>query len=209
MRPVRLIIFTKAAQPGFSKTRLIPALGKRGAAKLAEKMLMHTLNESVKADVGPVEMCVTPPPTEPVWKDFAIINKLKLSAQGNGDLGERLSRVTKRIVENGESIIIIGTDCIELTAIHLKQALNSLRYFDSILIPAIDGGYVLLGLNFFHPSIFESVKWSTNTTCNDTINQLRKLGRTVQSFPSLRDIDEPMDLQFIPSMWKKGVRYAD
>ena len=95
MRSVRLMVFTKAARPGFSKTRLIPALGKKGAAKLAEQMLIQTLNESMKANIGPVEMCVTPPPTEPIWKDFNVTKKLKLSDQGNGDLGERLSRATK------------------------------------------------------------------------------------------------------------------
>ena len=208
MRSVRIIIFTKAAQPGFTKTRLIPALGKQGAADLAKKMLIHTLNQSFEANVGPVEICVTPPPTDTVWKDFAVSDELEYSDQGKGDLGERLSRVTQRVIDNGESVLLIGTDCIQLTATHLQQAKNSLRYFDSILIPATDGGYVLLGLNFFHPSLFESVQWSTGTVCAETIERLKKLGRSVRNFPSLHDIDEPEDLKFLPDTWKK-VEYAD
>jgi uncharacterized protein len=208
MRPVRIIIFTKAAQPGFTKTRLIPALGNQGAADLAKRMLMHTLNQSLEANVGSVEICVTPPATDSIWQNFAVSGELEYSDQGKGDLGERLSRVTQRVINNGESVLLIGTDCTQLTATHLQQAKDALRYFDSILIPATDGGYVLLGLNFFHSSLFESIKWSTCTVCSETIDQLNKLGRSVLSFPSMHDIDEPKDLRFLPGTWKEA-KYAD
>jgi len=84
MKPVRIIIFTKAAQAGFTKTRLIPALGKQGAANLAKKMLIHTLNQSLEAGVGPVEMCVTPPPTDSIWQEYAVLGDLEYSDQRSG-----------------------------------------------------------------------------------------------------------------------------
>ena len=204
MKPVRIIIFTKAAQAGFTKTRLIPALGKQGAANLAKKMLIHTLNQSLEAGVGPVEMCVTPPPTDSIWQEFAVLGDLEYSDQGTGDLGERLSRVTQRVIDRGESLLIIGTDCTQLTATHLQQAKESLHNFDSILIPATDGGYVLFGLNFFHASLFESIKWSTDTVYAETTERLETLGRTIKIFPSMNDIDEPKDLKFLPSTWKEA-----
>lgn len=204
MKPVRIIIFTKAAQAGFTKTRLIPALGKQGAANLAKKMLIHTLNQSLEAGVGPVEMCVTPPPTDSIWQEFAVLGDLEYSDQGTGDLGERLSRVTQRVIDRGESLLIIGTDCTQLTATHLQRAKESLHNFDSILIPATDGGYVLFGLNFFHASLFESIKWSTDTVYAETTERLETLGRTIKIFPSMNDIDEPKDLKFLPSTWKEA-----
>ena len=204
MKPVRIIIFTKAAQAGFTKTRLIPALGKQGAANLAKKMLIHTLNQSLEAGVGPVEMCVTPPPTDSIWREFAVLGDLEYSDQGTGDLGERLSRVTQRVIDRGESLLIIGTDCTQLTAAHLQRAKESLHNFDSILIPATDGGYVLFGLNFFHASLFESIKWSTDTVYAETTERLETLGRTIKIFPSMNDIDEPKDLKFLPSTWKEA-----
>jgi len=204
MKPVRIIIFTKAAQAGFTKTRLIPALGKQGAANLAKKMLIHTLNQSLEAGVGPVEMCVTPPPTDSIWQEFTVLGDLEYSDQGTGDLGERLSRVTQRVIDRGESLLIIGTDCTQLTATHLQRAKESLHNFDSILIPATDGGYVLFGLNFFHASLFESIKWSTDTVYAETTERLETLGRTIKIFPSMNDIDEPKDLKFLPSTWKEA-----
>ena len=204
MKPVRIIIFTKAAQAGFTKTRLIPALGKQGAANLAKKMLIHTLNQCLEAGVGPVEMCVTPPPTDSIWQEFAVLGDLEYSDQGTGDLGERLSRVTQRVIGRGESLLLIGTDCTQLTATHLQRAKESLHDFDSILIPATDGGYVLFGLNFFHPSLFESIKWSTDTVYAETTERLETLGCTTKFFPSMHDIDEPKDLKFLPRTWKEA-----
>ncbi len=204
MKPVRIIIFTKAAQAGFTKTRLIPALGKQGAANLAKKMLIHTLSQSLEAGVGPVEMCVTPQPTDSIWQEFAVLGDLEYSDQGTGDLGERLSRVTQRVIDRGESLLIIGTDCTQLTATHLQRAKESLDNFDSILIPATDGGYVLFGLNFFHASLFESIKWSTDTVYAETTERLETLGRTIKIFPSMNDIDEPKDLKFLPSTWREA-----
>lgn len=43
MSAVRIIIFAKAPQAGRAKTRLIPALGGEGAARLAQRMLQATL----------------------------------------------------------------------------------------------------------------------------------------------------------------------
>jgi len=39
-----LIVFAKAPVAGLAKTRLMPALGPQGAARLAERLLEHTLH---------------------------------------------------------------------------------------------------------------------------------------------------------------------
>jgi rSAM/selenodomain-associated transferase 1 len=201
MKPIRIVIFAKAAQPGFAKTRLIPALGEQGAADLAQRMLTYTLREALDAKIGPVELCVTPSSTDAVWQRFTMPDEVQYSDQGEGDLGERLTRVTRRVIADDESVLLIGTDCLELTAFHLLQAADTLRHFDSTLIPAIDGGYALLGLNFFHPSLFELIKWSSNTVFIETLHRLEQLGYSVQSYPSLHDIDEPEDLRWLPKTW--------
>ena len=203
MKPIRIVIFAKAAQPGFAKTRLIPALGEQGAADLAQRMLTHTLSEALVAKIGPVELCVTPSSTDAMWQTLAIPDEVEYSDQGEGDLGERLTRVTRRVIADGESVLLIGTDCLELTAFHLQQAANALCHFDSTLIPVTDGGYALFGLNFFHPSLFKSIKWSTNAVFIETMYRLEQLGCSAQSFPSLHDIDEPADLRWLPRTWEE------
>lgn len=200
-KPLRIVIFAKAPQPGFAKTRLIPALGSIGAADLARRLLTHTLDITLTARVGAVELCVTPDMTDPIWQAVTIPAALQLTDQGEGNLGMRLARATRRVIEKGEAILLIGTDCPELGIHQLQQAADALRYNDATLFPTVDGGYALLGLNRFHPSLFADIAWSTETVACETLCRLGDLGWSVQSHPMLHDIDEPADLKWLPDGW--------
>ena len=195
--PVRIVIFAKAPLPGIAKTRLIPALGAQGAADLAHRLLAYTLHKTLAAGVGPVELCVTPSPSDAVWQTLAIFDPVQWSAQGEGDLGARMARASKRVLEAGESVLLIGTDCPELSVAQLQQAVRALQSTDAVLFPTFDGGYALLGLSRFHPSLFAGIAWSTDSVAFETLCRLGQLGWTVENHPKLHDIDEPADLQWL------------
>lgn len=201
MKPIRLVIFAKAPLAGFAKTRLIPALGQQGAADLAQRLLEHTLREALTSDVGAVELCVTPSASNPVWQTVRLPANVCLTDQGEGDLGERMARAAGRVVAKGESIVLIGTDCPQLDAAQLRQAVGALQCSDATLVPAFDGGYVLLGLTQFDASIFSGIIWSTSSVMNDTMDRLKRLDWRVQTLPTLHDIDEPSDLKWLPKSW--------
>lgn len=76
---LRLVVMAKAPLSGYAKTRLIPALGEHGAAALAERLLHHTLEACVKADLGPVELHVVPGPSHPYWRDFPLPRAVTLT----------------------------------------------------------------------------------------------------------------------------------
>jgi rSAM/selenodomain-associated transferase 1 len=203
VQPTRIVIFAKAPQAGFAKTRLIPALGAQRAADLARRLLAHTLNKALAAGVGPVELCVTPSAADPAWGTFDISDAVQWSDQGEGDLGERMARAAQRVLESGESVLLIGTDCLELSAACLQQAAYALQRTDATLFPTFDGGYALLGLNRFHPSLFAGIAWSTGTVAFETLCRLEQLGWSVQDNPMLHDIDEPADLKWLPKTWRE------
>ncbi len=205
MSRVRIVIFAKAPVPGQVKTRLIPILGAQGAADLARLMLAHTLGQALAAAVGPVELCVTPSPDEATWRSLEVPATVAWSDQGQGDLGTRMARAARRVTDAGESVLIIGTDCPALDAAHLRRAATSLQTFDATLVPTADGGYVLLGLNRFHASLFEGIEWSTDTVAFETRRRLEQLDWKVHDHPMLRDIDEPADLRWLPEQWRAPV----
>ena len=62
MRRTRIVIFAKAPVPGKVKTRLVPALGEIGAARLAHRMLLATIEEAENARLSIPELCTTPHP---------------------------------------------------------------------------------------------------------------------------------------------------
>ena len=201
----RIVIFAKAPQPGSVKTRLIPALGADGAATLARRLLAHTLSQALAADVGEVELCMSPAPLDPAWQGVAIDSSIKQSAQQDSDLGARMAHAVKRATlqtqSADKSVLLTGTDCPALTAPLLKLAAQQLEHHDAVLLPAHDGGYVLLGLKSPCPELFDRMPWSTSVVATETLRRMAELNLRVWQGPMLHDIDEPADLQHVPDFF--------
>jgi rSAM/selenodomain-associated transferase 1 len=195
----RLVIFAKAPQPGAVKTRLIPALGADGAAALARAMLAHTLQQALAAGLD-AELCMSPAPGDPAWHGVALPAGVAYTAQGEGDLGERMDRAMQRALGlRTGPVLLIGTDCPALGSEHLREAARQLAQHDAVLLPVADGGYVLIGLQAPCPAIFTHMAWSTSTVAADTLQRLSALGLRVWQGPVLNDIDEAADLAHLPA----------
>ncbi|MCC4118176.1 TIGR04282 family arsenosugar biosynthesis glycosyltransferase [Aromatoleum toluclasticum] len=199
MSATRIVIIAKAPIPGFAKTRLIPALGAEGAARLAERMLHHTVNSALAAALGPVELCATPAPDAPAWARLDLSTRLAWSEQGDGDLGARMARAAERTLSRGERVVLIGTDCPALGAAELRWASRALDTHDAFMQPTVDGGYALLALRAFHPLIFHGIRWSTDSVAFETLCRAGRLGWSVQSHPPVHDIDSAADVRWLPS----------
>lgn len=197
MSATRIVVFAKAPQPGRVKTRLIPALGAEGAAALARRMLEEALAQAVRAGVGPVELCMSPGPADPAWSGLAIPDAVIRGDQGEGDLGARMARAARRVIGEGEAVLLTGTDCPDLTADRLRAASARLADHAAVLYPAADGGYVLLGLNRFEASLFNDMPWSTPAVARLTLARMAALGWRVWVGETLRDIDEERDLVWL------------
>ena len=197
MRPLRIAILAKAPRPGFAKTRLIPALGAHGAAELAARMLRTTLNAAVEAGVGTVELCVTPDIDDDAWTDIDIPGGIEVTTQGDGDIGIRMARIARRAHTQGEGLLLIGTDCAEMSAALLRDAAIRLVDADAVLHPTADGGYAVLALNRYHRELFTDIAWSTGSVADTTVRRLAELGWRAHVGRTLHDIDEPDDLKWL------------
>ena len=195
----RLVVFAKAPQPGLAKTRLIPALGPEGAAALAGRLLDHALMQALASSMGPVELCMSPAPGDPAWETIRLPDAVRCQAQGEGDLGERMARAVHRVTaEDGQPVLLMGSDCPALTAAVIREAARQLQTHDAVLLPVADGGYVLIGLKSPCPELFTAMPWSTSAVADETLQRLAALGLTVWPGPLLHDIDEPADLCHLP-----------
>jgi rSAM/selenodomain-associated transferase 1 len=204
MRPARIVVFAKAPVAGRVKTRLVPALGEEGAARLAARMLEGTLAEAGAVSVAETELCAEPDQASEAWCDLLPRGEYHRSAQDQGDLGERLARAAERVIAAGQRVLLIGTDCPALTSRRLTEACRELETHDAVIHPTFDGGYALLGLTRFDPSLFTDIAWSTDSVARTTLGRIRALGWTVHLAATLRDIDEPEDLAFLPASLKGG-----
>ena len=195
MRGTRIVIFAKAPVPGKAKTRLAPALGESGAAGLAHRMLLDTWRQAKAVHAANAELCVDPDPADDEWQDLLPVGAAPVSGQGKGDLGQRLARAAERVIAGGERIVLIGTDCPGLTTRRLTDACRELEGHEAVIHPTLDGGYALLGLSRFDPSIFSGIEWSSCSVAGATMDRIRALGWSLHLGDTLRDIDEPADLE--------------
>jgi rSAM/selenodomain-associated transferase 1 len=194
MKPLRIVIMAKAPIPGLCKTRLIPMLGAEGAAVLARKMLKNTINIAIKSAVGHVECCMTPSPESLPGLVASCPPDITWSKQIDGDLGMKMAAIVRRVTDEGESVILLGTDCPSLTTTHIQKAAQWLEYGDASLIPVDDGGYCLIGLNQYAAALFSAIPWSTSKVAELTRQRMIDLGWRLFETEPLFDIDVPEDL---------------
>ncbi len=195
-----IIIFTKFPAQGMAKTRLQPALGIEGAARMARQLLLHSIDQAVATGFT-VELCVSPAPSDPCWKQIDLPYLLKWSTQSQGDLGWRMLTASQNALENFKRVILIGTDCPDLTAERIQNAAQQLDEHDTVMIPAFDGGYVLFGLSKVDAYLFSNMTWSVSNVAVVTQQRLAELDWSLGLLETLHDIDEPIDLQHLPTAW--------
>ena len=185
--PDRLIILLKAPRPGWVKTRLAAALGPEGAVA-AYRQLVDVLRQNLAAWPG-VELRHAPDNAgaelaewlQPGWS---------LAPQGDGDLGERLTRTfAEHFARGARRVVVIGADCPEVTREDITAALDALDGGDVVLGPALDGGYWLVGLRAPRPELFEGIDWSTSEVMAQTEAKALAAGLQVARLRTLSDID--------------------
>jgi rSAM/selenodomain-associated transferase 1 len=199
--PCPVIVMAKAPRPGLAKTRLIPALGAAGAAALAGRLLDHALEQALSAGLGPVDLCCAPDASDPAFQRHAARPALVLSQQSQGDLGQRMQSAFACWLPAQGGVLMMGTDIPGLLAPVLQQAAAALQAADAVFVPAIDGGYTLIGLRQPAPSLFIDMPWSTAAVMATTRQRLAAAGLRHVELAPLPDIDEPADLAWLPDGW--------
>ncbi|MGP5011696.1 TIGR04282 family arsenosugar biosynthesis glycosyltransferase [Psychrobacter glacincola] len=203
-----IILFAKFPAQGMAKTRLQPALGIEGAAQMARRLLLHSIEQAVATGFT-VELCVSPAPTDPCWQALNLLDSLQWSAQADGDLGLRMLTASQQALARFEHVILIGTDCPSLTTIRIRQAAQQLETQVSVMIPAFDGGYVLFGFKQVDARLFSTIEWSTASVAKITQQRLAELSWSVKLLAPLPDIDEPEDLPYLPEGWLDDCKFIE
>ena len=185
-----LIIFAKNPVYGTVKTRLAATAGDDVAFKVYLHLLKLTeatvRNIAVEKTVY-FSSCIQ---QNDGWENSVYNKQIQ---QGN-DLGERMQHALINIFDEGKhKAVIIGTDCAELNADIVEDAFLQLENCDVVIGPAKDGGYYLIGMNKYCPSLFENIDWSTVAVLRQTLLACNTSGLTYHLLPTLADIDTEDD----------------
>jgi uncharacterized protein len=193
----KLIIFTRYPEAGKTKTRLIPILGAEGAAVLHQQMTELTIAKCRKlVTIRNLSIEVFFHGGDRQLMQEWLGNELIYHPQGTGDLGAKMCRACDRAFHSGiDRMVIVGTDCPELTVEILNEAFDRLIDRDLVLGEAKDGGYYLIGLSRPIPHLFVEIDWGTEVVFQQTQKIANKLNLTIAYLPILNDVDRPEDLE--------------
>lgn len=197
----QLLLFTKPAEPGRVKTRLIGDLTSSEAAQLHEAFLLDMVE---RLEGGEFELRIAwaldgeqePPPWSPAWV-----------RQEGSDLGSRLYSALAGAAANGAAVAAIGSDHPGLAKESVEAAFGRIEAgADAVLGPAEDGGYYLIALapDQVHRRLFEDIPWSTDRVLEETEARCRELGLRVERLATGADVDTPEDLRRLASQLERG-----
>jgi uncharacterized protein len=199
MLPVTVIVFAREPRAGSVKTRLMPALGRDGAAALADAFIRDAVAKVRQLRPARFVIAGSAPGgahRSGYFRTLARDAGAVVRDQGPGHLGARMERMLGRYAA-GAGAILIGTDTPSLPAAALSLCARLLESAPVVLGPALDGGYYLIGARGAPPGIFSGIAWGSARVLSGTLARLRAARVRYALGPWWYDVDMPHDLALL------------
>jgi len=182
------LLMLKAPVAGEVKTRLAQEVGTSAALAAYRSLVERQLGQIPRA--WRVHICYAPAGALAAMQQW-LGGEHEYSAQAAGDLGDRLAAATARHFRMSTGpLIVLGGDCPYLERERLQEAARNLENATVVLVPALDGGYCLLGMRRSQPDIFRAISWSTAEVLAQTRERLSELKLVWTELAVLEDVDD-------------------
>lgn len=190
-----LMIFAKAPAPRRVKTRLIPAVGAEGAARLHAAFVQDVVARHRKPGRR-VVVWRGGDVAHPLWKRLGV----DLATQPEGDLGDRLTTAFAQEMVDDAAVVVLGTDSPTLPPAYVDAAFAALETHPVVIGPACDGGYYLIGMRGALAPVFDGVAWGTESVFAHTVEALNAAGIDYAVLDFWYDVDRPDDLRLLRAL---------
>ncbi len=204
---MKVLVMAKAPVPGLAKTRLAAEVGHEAAAGLAAAALLDTIDACTQATphclVALTGVLEHAPRAEEIR---AALAGWTILWQRGESFGERLANA--HLDAGPGPLIQIGMDTPQVTPVQLRDVADVLADHDTVLGPADDGGWWVLGRHDADQAeALRDVPTSTPTTGDDTRAALVARGWSVGLVDSVRDVDTLDDAEVVATV-APGTRFA-
>lgn len=184
-----LIIFCKNPVLGQCKTRLAASIGPEKALTVYQFLLSHTAKVTSKVSAKRIVFYSQ----EPIDDDAFDPRYFDKDCQEGVDLGERMANALQKSFTNGaKKAIIIGSDLYDISPEIIDRGFEALDTHETVIGPAMDGGYYLIGMTALNSKVFSGKNWSTSSVLQDTLSNLNP--DLTFLLPEKNDIDQEEDL---------------
>lgn len=192
--------FARYPEPGKVKTRLQEQLSPEEACAVHEELLLQTAKVLAASRLGETELWLD---REGEHATLSAAVNLGISGpylQRGDDLGARMHDALQHGLNRAHAVVLVGSDCPELSAHYLREAFLALESNDVVLGPAEDGGFVLIGCRRLREGVLADVPWGGDSVLEQTLRNVTKSGLSVALLPERYDIDTPADFR----RWRRG-----
>ena len=186
-----IIQFAKVPVAGTVKTRMLPQLSAEQACELHQELTQWTNACVSEAAVGVVWLAVAGDDTHPF---LSSLKHQRLHLQRGADLGERMYNALLLGLQDYANVLLVGSDCPFIDEAYLRAARGALDQDDVVLGPALDGGYVMIGVKRVKQEWFSGVSWGGGKVLEQTRQRLKSTHSGWRELSALPDIDRPEDL---------------
>jgi len=187
-------VFAKYWAAGLVKTRLAETIGPAAAAEFYRLMLDVILRRMRQAPAQSHVVAYSPPTAADAFAELA--PEWQSTPQVAGDLGVRMkSFVAEQFSQGASKVVLIGSDCLDVTPDLICQAWELLDEVPVVWGPAVDGGYYLVGLSSPTLPVFEGIAWSTDQVLRQSRQRVLTAGGRDALLPELADLDDWDSLQ--------------
>ena len=185
-----IILMVRLPKLGNVKKRLAKTLGKERALVIYQKLIDHTrlvINEM------PLHRFIYY--SHETKKHEGWGNDTFFRVQRGKNQGEIYKNAFRDVFELGfQKVVLLGVDCPALERRHVQTAFLQLDKYDTCVGMSKDGGYYLIGMKKYTPSLFQNISWGQMTVIGDTFNRMMEQKLRCTFLEELIDIDTNKDL---------------
>ena len=209
MSEATLVLVCKRPAPGNGKQRLKASLGIEMTQRVASALLACAM-EDVCDWPGPV--VIAPASADDVeWArvlSASVPSPVLIVPQVAGNLGQRLNALDQTLRAQGmKQLVFIGSDSPGLDAADYAATRVALQHNDVVLIPALDGGVVLMANRHAWPDL-SALPWSSDQLGTALVDICHIAGQSLKTLRQGYDVDEMRDFLELVTLLQQDQRPA-
>ncbi|WP_051261755.1 TIGR04282 family arsenosugar biosynthesis glycosyltransferase [Desulfovibrio inopinatus] len=200
--PCRVHFFMRLPQRGRVKTRLAATVGHDLALHAYEAFVLDMLDmlERLGSGVTTTIHADDRPLRVEEWLHLHGKTRCKTISQVGNDLGERMYKAFEwGFAQGDQRAVLIGSDIPQLQTHDIQSALTCLEKAPSVIGPALDGGYYLIGFqrHALLPEVFSNMTWGTGQVFEETMKRFSRAGMSPVVMQTYQDVDTWADLRAV------------
>ena len=202
MNDLLVMQFAKWPKLGNVKTRLAASIGDDKALQVHMALMSEVLNKLIPAKregVAEIELWLNEIPKARGLMEGVLnlvrCEQIECKSQKGNNLGDKMANAIESSLQIYKKVIIVGSDCPNISTQIIKEASEALTTNDIVLGPAEDGGYVLIGASKFNAEIFKEVIWGKGAVFDKTVENIELLNLRYSTLEESWDVDDLADYE--------------